>query len=860
MSQKQNEEKKPQDETRPMAPYDAPESGGPIPEIDDGPPAVPVDDIQKAIVDAAQEGAPTEVEFDELPEPIPEVDEGPRPGPVDDIQEAIFEASQHGVSTDVEFEALPEPGSTFSQKIIRFAKKAVSPQEAEQPVAPPPEPAAEPPPPSSEPELGPVVTDFWLLLLLFLSFRLLTLLLLKPGGFIRDWSHFDFYLGIAGLSDYSLYPFLDFWLEWPPPIPWLMVGAYKLSLLLPPWPDDPRLWFVLILGAVFVLFEVGNFVLIYRLGRRVMPSADALKRVMWLYAGLFPPVYAMLGFFDGIALFFMLLTLDLLFSERRMLSAISAGVGFVVKIIPLLILPVALRWLWYQYRRNSREMGIELGLYAVTFGLTILILLSPFLVAGPEWMLAFVRSMLGRSAWETAWAVLDGYYGFGAVGGDRLNPAETSFAIHAAPRIAGWVWALVTLVFGLIYAFIFTRPANYNRPRNLTAFAGLTVVIFMLYSKGYSPQFLVYLLPFILLLFPNGRGLTYALVLTGLNILEQPVYFVLLPGTTWLLTFIVIARFVVIVILAGEFSLVIWGASQRLTFLFKPQQYAPLVLGALSILALLILTPVLLRAYADDRLANSPTRTLAEFMQAQAQNGADAASCGAGPDSLRLFLSDQTTYRQLYPHLHHDFDLRLVVGAPEGSQVPSPVQLLPDSGPAWVLPTGSQARSLANAATQKGRILETFDFADLGTATLYSFSADSVQTCAPIARFTGGIELVAHRIETGAGTVKIALFWRARSPQSQNLTVFTQLLDAEGRWIAGHDSVPQNGTLPVTTWAVNEVQLDSHSIELPANLPPGKYTVVVGFYNDIGARLSAFTSGGINYPNSSVPVGTLILP
>jgi hypothetical protein len=118
-------------------------------------------------------------------------------------------------------------------------------------------------------------SSFFTLLALFIAFRLLTLLLLRPGGFIRDWSDFDTYLGIAALSDYGLYPFLHYWLEWPPLVPWLAVGAYQLSLLFPPWTDN-RLWFVLILGTVFVLFETGNFVLLYRIaGRARTPLNDA---------------------------------------------------------------------------------------------------------------------------------------------------------------------------------------------------------------------------------------------------------------------------------------------------------------------------------------------------------------------------------------------------------------------------------------------------------------------------------------------------------------------------------------------------------------------------------------------------------
>jgi hypothetical protein len=742
---------------------------------------------------------------------------------VDEVQEAIFGAAREGVATEVDFDTLPEPTDTPFQKVIKF--KAKSPA-TEQDESPQPEPSPEPS--RSEPvPLASISLDFWLLLAVFVTFRLLTLFLLRPGGFIRDWSDFDTYFGIAALSDYALFPFLDFWLEWPPLLPWLAVGAYRLALSLPPWLDDSRLWFILILGSIFVLFEIGNFIVIHRLARRLFQTPATINRVLWLYAGLFPPLYAMLGFFDSLALFFILLALDFMLAERRFPSAIAVGVGFMVKIIPGLILPVALRHLWYQYRENNREAGIETGLYGVVFGLTVIVLLGPFLIGGPQWVLASVRSMLGRASWETIWALLEGYYGFGAVLGDRLNPAETSFAVHQ-----GWLpWWLITLVFAGIYGYIFTRPANYDRPRNVIAFSGLTIAISMLYSKGYSPQFLVYLLPFILLLMPNGRGLTYALFLTGLNMLEQPIYFVILPNETWLLVFVVIARFIVTIALAIEFALVLWPSEQRLASMVQVREYVPTVLGSLAVLTLVVLTPFMLRAYTSSQLANSPVGTFTGFIKTQAANSQDDQTNLARP---RLLLSDQATYRQLYPHLHDTLNLQLADGTSKGFNSAATVtDLLQGSDQVWILPTGSQARALNNAVSARGKILASYNFEGLGTASLYTLQPNPIPIIAP-ARFIGGI------------------YWRALNPQSQNLTVFTQILNETGDLVAGHDSIPSNGTAPLPIWTVEAVQADPHRIELPATLPPGDYTVIAGLYNDFDVRLRVIRPDGLGYTNRAV--------
>ncbi|MBE7550172.1 MAG: DUF2029 domain-containing protein [Anaerolineales bacterium] len=848
----------------------------PLPELDEGPPPEPVDDIQDALVEAAQEGAATELDFDELPppspplerdgmkeevdfddlpEPLPELDEGPQPGPVDDIQGALIQAAQAGVRTEVDLDELPEPGLSGPQKVIRFKQRDTATK---------PTPRLSPSPEAvSWPGFAPAVaktTEFWMLLTLFVSFRLLTLFLLRPGGYLRDWSDFDTYFGIAGLSDYGLYPFLNFWLEWPPLVPWLAVGAYRLSLLLAPWSDDPRLWFILILGGIFVLFEVGNFVLIYRLARRLFVAHDTVSRVLWLYVGLFPPVYAMLGFFDGLVLFFMLLALDLLLQERRLLSAVSVGVGFMVKIIPILILPVALRYLWHQYREKESEARVEVGLYIVVFGLTVAVLLAPFLIRGPQWVRASAQSILGRSSWETVWAVAEGYYGFGQVGGDRLktlaemNEAGESFAIHEG-RLPWW---LITLGFAGVYAYLFTRPADTSRPRPLLAFAGLTVAIFLLYTKGYSPQFLVYLLPFIVLLFPDSRGLTYALILTGLNVLEQPVYFVLLPQASWLLTFIVMARFVVTLLVALEFAAAIWPLEQRWPGLTTLQATVPQYLGGLALLALVILIPFLLRSYQAERLAGSPIAAFVNFIKVQTRN---IENIQPGPlGKPRLLLSDQAAYRQLYPYLHNDFDLQLTDGAAKKYPgAPRVVDLLQGLDTIWVLPTGPQERVLSNAVSGRGQALATFDFEGLGMASLYGFQANIPPFIAP-ARFSSGIELLTHEVEVEAGAVNVTLYWRALNSQSQDYKVFTQLLDGQGQRVAGHDGVPANGADPTNGWPVGTVRADAHRIELPPDLPPGEYSLIAGLYNDFGDRLRAIAPNGYTFANQAVPLETIRLP
>jgi len=723
---------------------------------------------------------------------------------------------------------------------------------------------------SSSPALTSWHPGFYTLLALFIAFRLLTLFLLRPGGFIRDWSDFDTFLGIAALSDYGLYPFLHFWLEWPPLVPWLAVGAYKLSLLFPPWTDQ-RFWFVLILGTVFVLFETGNFVLLYRIAGRVKaqlpagattdggpqtadgeePDAgDELRsthyatRVVVLYALLFAPIYAMLGFFDAIALFFLLLALDLVLKGRLLSSAVSVGVGVVVKLTPVIFVPVALRQLWdaAEDRRAALRDG---ALYLVTVALTVLVSLLPFLLIQPVWLLTSARAVAGRSSWETLWALWEGYFGYGVVGGDRLNPAETAFTIHDSSL----PWWLITLVFGLFYLYLWTRPADYRQPRHVVALTGLTVTIFLLYSKGYSPQFLVYLLPFVLLLFPDARGVTYSLLLTLLNVLEQPVYFVLVPDALWLLAGVVLARWLVLAALLVEFGWILWGASMRRLAL--PRRYAPAVLVVLVGVGLVTALPSLGRVYAERRLAEDPAASLIGYLgteQAQAETDF-------------LLVTDQDFLRRAKPYLAGDYGLRLAGGDRLYEAAPTVADLLADRGKVWAV-VGADADSVRRSLNAWGRSLATYDFGEGGRLQLFApHRQASAAPLPPVARLGNAMTIVGYSVEQPARSrVLVTLYWSATRTPNQSYTVFTQVLDSQGNLMAGHDSRPADGAAPTQTWVPGRVYADAHLIEAPAGLPAGAYRVVVGMYDFNLNRLMATGPDASVFESNAVPLGEIEVP
>jgi 4-amino-4-deoxy-L-arabinose transferase-like glycosyltransferase len=104
---------------------------------------------------------------------------------------------------------------------------------------------------------------------------------------------------------------------------------------------------------------------------------------------------------------------------------------------------------------------------------------------------------------------------------------------------------------------------------------------------------------------------------------------------------------------------------------------------------------------------------------------------------------------------------------------------------------------------------------------------------------------------------QVVLFWTADGPTPTGETVSVQLLNAAGRLAAQLDAVPQDGRAPTTGWLPGEVIPDPHTLRLPVNLPPGRYTLAVAVYpSGGGPRLPVPGLADGLAPVSTVAVGT----
>jgi len=396
-----------------------------------------------------------------------------------------------------------------------------------------------------------------LILTLFLALRLMSAWWFQPLYSEAQ----SFFFPFAWLQGAGYYPFFDYWLEYPPVLAYLLVGLREAAVWLGgrgtvAW---ERACFVRTVQVSSIVWETGSLGLVYALVRRLRGTRAAAK-ACWVYLALFSTAFVALSYVDSFPVFLMLVGLMLASQGRPVWSAIGLAGGFMAKVFPIVLLPTV----WKSTARWRRRLAAT-GAFVLFVGYFS----APFLATGRHWLWHSLESMARRPPWETVWALLDGRYGFGYVGpmpGD-MTPgffekygvrAGVRGALHAVPaevfgqgRMAGlhfyrvasrfardlsflgsrpprrwfwWVYGGVGLLLGLFYLGVFARLPAELPPRRRVTFAAFSVLVFFFYSKGWSPQFALYLIPLVLIVLPVERAALWCLLLTATAFLEMPIW------------------------------------------------------------------------------------------------------------------------------------------------------------------------------------------------------------------------------------------------------------------------------------------------------------------------------------------------
>ncbi|MCD6553299.1 MAG: glycosyltransferase family 39 protein [Anaerolineae bacterium] len=107
------------------------------------------------------------------------------------------------------------------------------------------------------------------------------------------------------------------------------------------------------------------------------------------------------------------------------------------------------------------------------------------------------------------------------------------------------------------------------------------------------------------------------------------------------------------------------------------------------------------------------------------------------------------------------------------------------------------------------------------------------------ATWEGQIRLLGYDLDTttypAGGKMDLTLYWQDLAPMRLSYTVFTHLLGpynpaTSGPLWAQDDSEPGWRSYPTTLWSPGEIILDRHTLDIPANAPPGAYQIEIGWY------------------------------
>lgn len=680
--------------------------------------------------------------------------------------------------------------------------------------------------------------DFVLLLALFAVLQSMLLVFFAPGGRFGDYSDFWYYQEMASRLDSGYLPYIHYWVEYPPLFPWLPVAAYWLSRLLPPAPH-PQLWFYVVYGLFMALFAVGNLAMVYLLGLclygRERPGQRKALRCAAFYALLFGPIFVHAGWFDGVALFFLLLGLYLLLRNKPGLSGLIIGLGAMVKVLPLVLVPVGFKVLARRWR------------FLVVLAGTVLAVNLPFYLLNPVLFVASWRALLTQPSWETVFALLDGYYSYGLVIGNRFDPAQAGGGQR--PELVPWpaVLAVAALVYLLVYLLPWQLPKQ-DRPRfglrsiveqfrhpvvggkgrtvdplSLVAFVGLSLNLFMIFSKGYSPQFLLWYLPFLVLVLPNGWGLTYATLLTLNAVVERIFFFFLLPEAHWLLSATVISRTVLMLILVPEF-LAVMNFLPRHRWQ-RVRRWIAILLVLVTLISIVLGSAAFVRDYGQQRYADSPQRPVVDSIRAAALPGDGVVVTSRnGFDAVAPFLPEQDT--RLYTR-------------DDGEFRPEPFEEqwagFVDNHPRiWLLLDFSGGQNADWNAYLDQRLGQTgYPTTDEWVGpeqrlVHYAISAPSAPRVADIhAAF--GDEVLLERVELdaeplqGGKVLRLQLYWHG-FPPDRNYNVFAHLLSEQGQLQAQQD-IPMQSS-------------GRMGLLLPLDLAAGQYQLYFGVYDpQTGERL-----------------------
>ena len=334
------------------------------------------------------------------------------------------------------------------------------------------------------------------------------------------------------MAQFNGLPFIAYWDEHPPLHAFLSKGLFFLA-------GGRENVYVNLLYLFFMGVDAGSLVLFRRLLRRCA-GAPASETLTWFFTILLIALPYYWWYFDGMGVFWLLLSLEAMFSRKDGLSGFALALSTLTKLFPILFLAVV--WRTLPWRRAAVISVISLGIPLAVYG--------GLYAVSPQFTAASVASQFNKGSWESIGALVDGNYQTGnfATEIDHFYP-ERAYELKRNPPVVNPLITLVLFAGVGLWAWI---KGNLKTAAQVVSFLGFALCLLFIWSPGWSPQYVLFLIPLILLSLPERDGLLLAALLVLVNLLEWPV--LLSRGYNWTLLATVPIR----TLLLG-LAVILWG-------------------------------------------------------------------------------------------------------------------------------------------------------------------------------------------------------------------------------------------------------------------------------------------------------------
>jgi hypothetical protein len=369
----------------------------------------------------------------------------------------------------------------------------------------------------------------WLVFIAALSF----LYVIIPVSYELNW------LGYYEPMKDGYVPFIDFHAGYPP-IGFLLYAPYAVLSNFSP------IAFIALMRITNGFFLSMSVLLIYLIVDKVRGQNEGILSALVIIFSV-STITVNTCSAESVALFFALLAVYYMLTRKAGLTGLFIGLGAMTKLFPgLIIIPAA---------KKLKPLKDKILLVGSTV-LVMVFLNLPFVINNPFMWIGTYTFNTSRGPWESIWALIEKYYSHG--GTEMLHPYFEVFIPYSQlatiypPNVldhAFYAWNypwLSTLLSILGIASILLSYFIINEHDVLEGVA-LPLFMFMFLSKGYSPQFTIFMLPFISMAFVGVRKIGLCAMLEVSTILE---FFVWMKGlfSLSLLAFAIILRTVTFIL------------------------------------------------------------------------------------------------------------------------------------------------------------------------------------------------------------------------------------------------------------------------------------------------------------------------